>query len=613
MPAVASAETAADRVGRLRRSLGLAAALVAATLLVYGQAWRFGFVLIDDPIYVSENPHVQAGLSLQNVVWSFATFRDGNWIPFTWLSLMLDTTVFGFHAGAYHFTNVLLHVANTVLLFAFLARATGNQLRSACVAALFALHPLHVESVAWITERKDVLSTLFGLLSLLAYVSYAKSRGGWSFAACLLCFVASLLSKQTLVTLPFVFLLLDFWPLGRFAERSARVPLVVEKIPFLAVSAAFSAITIIAQRSGHTVASLSAFPLATRCLNAVVVYAEYLAKTLFPHHLAVFYPHPGEHDFLAIAGGAAALLAAISAAALVWARRYPYLFFGWAWFLGTLVPMIGFVQVGRQQMADRYTYVPLIGLFVAIVWLCAELVPASAFRTRVLATAAVTILAALAGATFVQAGYWHDSVALFRHARECDENNPVAASALGSRLVAEGQTTEGVALLESAVRLAPNDAESHFNLAVGLEKVGRLEAAAEQYEAALALDEWDPRAHTNLARSLWKRHQYREAKQHFRRAIEIDRDHVSAYVNMAALCGETGDFADSITYNERALELDPTLLICHYNIALALRAEGRFKEAADRFRYLLSISPDADARRELNRTEAMQRGSGTGS
>ncbi len=276
--------------GKLDRPLSLAILLIAAILLVYAQTWRFGFVLIDDPIEVSGNPRVQAGLTLQNLVWCFSAFFDGNWIPLTWLSLMLDTTVFGFHAGGYHFTNVLLHVANTVLLFAFLARATGNQLRSAFVAALFALHPLHVESVAWITERKDVLSTLFGLLSLLAYVRYTTAGGGWSLAACFLCFVCSLLSKQTLVTLPFVFLLLDFWPLGRLRSMPNRrppaadlvadrvttgpsagddtalrpphaiVPLLLEKVPFLAVSAAFSVITVLAQRSGNGVRSFTALP-----------------------------------------------------------------------------------------------------------------------------------------------------------------------------------------------------------------------------------------------------------------------------------------------------------------------------------------------------------------
>jgi Flp pilus assembly protein TadD len=635
-PPTAVREAAAERIRQLRRPLLLAALLIAATVLVYAQAWRFGFVLFDDPIYVSENPHVQSGLSLRNVSWCFAGLHDGNWIPFTWLSLMLDTTIYGFEPGGYHVTNVLLHVANTVLLFAFLARATGNQLRSAFVASLFALHPLHVESVAWITERKDVLSTLFGLLSLLAYVTYATRGGRWSLAACFLCFVCSLLSKQTLVTLPFVFLLLDYWPLGRLhfhrpravplhegasdaahAERrssSVRTPswvwLFVEKVSFLAVSAAFSAITLIAQRSGHTVASLEAFPFATRCMNALVVYVDYLQKTLLPQNLAVFYPHPGEQYFPAMVGGAAALLVAISVAAVVAARRYPFLFVGWAWYLGTLVPMIGIVQVGRQQMADRYTYFPLIGLFLAIVWLIAELVPTGVLRARVLPAVAVTSVAALAVATFFQVGYWHDSVALFRHALECGPHNPVAASALGSTLVAQGELTEGVSLLESAVRMAPNDAESHFNLAVGLEKIGRLDAADEQYEAALALDDWDPRAHTNLARSLWRRHRYQEAKRHFLRAVEIDKDHVSAYVNLGALCGETGDFAGSIAYNERALELDPTLLLCHFNIAIALRAQGRLEQAVDRFQYLLKLSPnDADARRELDRTLAMQHGS----
>jgi len=640
-PPIASGEATTERFRQLRRPLLLAVLLVAATLLVYAQAWRFGFVLIDDPTYVSENPHVQSGLSLPNISWSFAAFHDGNWIPFTWLSLMLDTTVYGFRPVGYHVTNVLLHVANTVLLFVFLARATGNHLRSAFVAALFALHPLHVESVAWITERKDVLSTLFGLLSLFAYATYATRRGRCSFAACLFCFVCSLLSKQTLVTLPFVFLLLDYWPLGRLrfpppaaiprddesnspsAGRRTNSPptlswvwLLIEKVPFLAVSAGFSLITLTAQESGHAVATLATFPLATRFMNALVVYVDYLQKTLFPQNLAVFYPHPGEQYFLAMVLGAGMLLVAISVATVVGVRRYPFLFVGWAWYLGTLVPMIGIVQVGRQQMADRYTYFPLIGLFMAIVWLIAELVPTGALRTRLLPAVAVTSLAALAAATFVQVGYWHDSMALFRHALECGPHNPLAATALGSTLVGQGEMTEGVPLLESAVQMAPQDAESRYNLAVGLEKIGRLDAADQQYEAALALDEWDPRAHTNLARSLWKRHQYSAAKQHFLRAIEIDKDHVSAYVNLGALCGETGDFAGSIAYNQRALELDPTLLLCHYNIAVALRAQGHLQQAVDRFQYLLKLSPhDADAQRELDLTRklAMQHSSRTGS
>jgi protein O-mannosyl-transferase len=605
-------KTPIGQIGQSRRFLLLAAGLVAAVFAVYGQSLRFAYVLIDDPTYVSENPHMRAGLTWDNLAWSFSTFYDGNWIPFTWLSLLLDTSLFGLRPAGYHFTNVVLHAANTMLVFALFAKATGSQWRSACVAALFGLHPLHVESVAWITERKDVLSTLFGLLSLLAYVSDAGRRKISTLVACLLSFIASLLSKQTLVTLPFVFLLLDFWPLGRFADRSARVRLIVEKTPFFVAAAIFSTMTVIAQRSGHNVASLASFPWSTRCLNAVIVYAEYLLKTFFPYHLAVFYPHPGAHYFWAAIVGAILLLAALSTASLIWLRRFPYLFVGWSWYLGTLVPMIGIVQVGRQQMADRYTYFPLIGVFLALVWLVADLAPRCGFRPRALAAAAVALLVALGGAAFVQAGHWNDNVSLFRHARECDETNGIAASALGSTLGKEGNAAEALELLESAVQLAPKDAESHFNLAVELAKAGRDDEAVSQYQTALALDDWDARSHNNLALLLWKRHQYQDAKQHFLRAIEVDKDHLSTYENLGALCGETGDFAGAITYNQRALQLDPTLRICRYNIALALRAQGRFAEAIDQFRYLLKIAPDeADARRELDRTLAMLRGTGS--
>jgi protein O-mannosyl-transferase len=602
------------RNGNSRRALLLAAALVAAVFAVYGQTLRFDYVLIDDPTYVSENPHVRAGVTGANLDWSLTTFHDGNWIPLTWLSLMFDASIFGLRPWGFHLTNVLLHAANTVLVFALFAKATGSQLRSACVAALFGLHPLHVESVAWITERKDVLSTLFGLLSLLAYVTYSGNRRPWALVASFVTFVASLLSKQTLVTLPFVFLLIDFWPLGRLAERSARTRVVLEKVPFLAASGVFSAITMIAQRSGHNVASLTSFPLSTRCLNAVIVYAEYLLKTILPYHLSVFYPHPGERFLLLAVAGATLLLAGVSVASLLWLRRRPYLFVGWSWFLGTLVPMIGIVQVGRQQMADRYTYFPLIGVFLAVTWLVADLAPLYGLRPRALVGATVALLLALTGATFVQAGFWNDSVSLFRHARECDENNAVAASALGSTLGKLGQTAEGLALLESAVKLAPKDAESHFNLAVELAKAGRDDEAIAQYQAALALDDWDARSHNNLALLLWKQRHHQDARQHFLRATEVDRDHVSAYQNLGALCGEMGDFAACVTYNQRALELDPTLRICRYNLALALRAQGRMGEAIDQFRFLLRTAPDdADAKRELERTLAMPRGTGTGS
>jgi tetratricopeptide (TPR) repeat protein len=576
--------------------------------LVYWQVGGFDFILLDDPVYVSENAHVQRGITLPNLVWSFAEFHDSNWIPLTWLSLMLDAQVSGPGPRGFHLTNVLLHAANACVLFAVLARGTRQTSRSALVAGLFALHPLHVESVAWVAERKDVLSTLFGLLSLLAYVKYATAGRTRSLVASFLWFVCSLLSKPTLVTLPFVFLLLDFWPLGRLSVRGSAGPqaetaavngdesqrepraaddragpvrkshllrLIAEKVPFLAVTVAISAVALVAQTRGRAVAPLATLSLTARCMNALTVYVTYLWQAVFPLHLTVHYPHPGENIAWGAAAAAAALLLAISLIVVARARRYPFLFVGWAWYLGTLIPMIGIVQVGRQQMADRYTYFPLIGLFVAVVWLIAELVPAGALRARLLPAAAIASLAALGAAAFVQVGYWHDSVTLFRHAVDCAGTNPLASSALGYAIMSRGESSEGLALLEAAARAAPADAQTQFNVAVGLQSVGRLDDAAEHYRAALALDDRDADAHTNLGVLLCERHRYPEAKKHFLRAVEINPEHVKAYVNLGTLCVETREYADAIKYSQRALDLDPHLPNCRENIEVARRALGR--------------------------------------
>jgi len=598
-----------DRHRHRRNLLGLAAGLVALVLIVYWQAGSFEFIALDDPVYVSDNRHVQGGLTAQNVEWSLFGFHDGNWIPLSWLSLMLDTTLFGVRPGAYHLMNVALHAANAVLLFAFLTRATGCEFRSACVAALFALHPLHVESVAWVTERKDVLSTLFGLVSLLTYVGYCKNHSRLDFGACFACFVASLLAKQTLVTLPFVFLLLDYWPLGRFADRSAQVRLILEKVPFLVGSVAFSVVAVIAQKSGNTVASLNSLPLWARCMNAVTVYATYLRQTFFPFHLAVYYPHPGANIAWGTVGACAALLIAVSAITVFRARLNPYLPVGWAWYLGTLVPMIGIVQVGSQQMADRYTYFPLIGLFVALVWLISDLVSRTLLHRWALPAAAVCLIA-IGSAAFIQIGYWRNSITLFRHAVESAPNNPLATSALGFALMTPGRAAEGIALLESAVRMAPEDPQTQYNVAVGLQSVGRLKEAAEHYQAALALNPKDAEARTNLGVLFAMSQRYPEAKEQFLEAVAINPEHVQAYVNLGTLCIDTREYAEAITYSQQALALDPSRLNCHLNIGLALRAQGRRDEAIEQFKYLLSVSPnDPDATRELRQTLATPGGS----
>ncbi len=605
-----------QRLQEGRQPILLSALLVAATLAVYAQSWWFGYMLIDDPIEVSGNPRVQAGLTLQNVIWCFSSFFDGNWIPLTWLSLMLDTTVFGFRAGGYHFTNVLLHAADTVLLFAFLAQATGMQLRSACVAALFALHPLHVESVVWITERKDVLSVLFGLLSLLSYVRYAKSGSGWTYAACLLCFVASLLSKQTLVTLPCLLLLLDYWPLGRMSPKeppAGRRPqiskLLIEKLPFLAVSAAFSIIAVFAQRSGHGLKTFASMSLAVRGENAIVVYADYLAKAFVPRGLVVFYPHPGGQFAWTTIAGAAALLLAISAAALAGIRRYPFLFVGWAWYLGTLVPMIGIVQVGGQQMADRYMYFPIIGLFVALVWLICELVPAGALHARLLPTAALAGMAALGALTFVQAGYWRDDVTLFSHAIESGPDNSFSRNKLGTAFVQRGQLPEAIEQFEQAIRLNPHAIDPRYNLGLIYQNMGRPQAAADLYRAVLVDNEEHPDAHNNLGAILLNSGQLAEAKKHFQRAVEIAPTRVEAFINLGVASLRTGKYAEAIAANERALSLDPRLMQCRYGIVQALEAQGRQPEAIAELEMILAATPsDEKARAELARLLANRRG-----
>lgn len=601
------------RLWTIRGTLFLAGFLVLATILVYAQTVRFGFMTVDDPIYVSENPHVQAGVTLGNLTWCFSAFYESNWIPFTWLSLMLDTTLFGRGPAGYHVTNLLLHSANTLLLFRFLTRATGKILPSAWVAAMFALHPLHVESVAWITERKDVLSTLFGFLALLAYVRYASGGSGWAFAASILCFVFSLLAKQTLVTLPFVLLLLDFWPLGRLAGRVTnaagwRRRIAVEKLPFFAVSGVFSAIAVVAQAHSGTVRDLKQFPLAERVMNAIFVYAAYLAKTFFPHDLAVFYPHLHQNLAPTSVGLAAVLLLAITAAVMLCVRRYPFLFVGWFWYLGTLVPLIGLVQIGAQQMADRYTYFPLIGIFIAIAWLFSETTPAGALRTRFLPAAAIATVLIAGAAGFRQTRLWRDNVTLLQHAKDCTADNFRVHQYLGSALLGQGSVGEALGELRIAVRMDPSSAAAHSALGNALQASGRLDEAAKQYEAALLINEQDADVHCNLGVIQLKRREYAVAKRNFRRALEIDPYDVAANVNLGTLCLETGQYAEALACSRRALEVDSRSIRGRHNLALALIAHGRLDEAIAQFQQLSALAPDdRETRENLARALALKR------
>jgi Flp pilus assembly protein TadD len=384
--------------------------------------------------------------------------------------------------------------------------------------------------------------------------------------------------------------------------------LFIEKVPFLAASAAFSVIAVIAQKSEHAVASFTEYSFATRCMNALVVYVAYLVKTLAPFDLAAFYPHPGAALTWTAAGAAAVVLLGVSVVSVVWIRKLPFLFVGWAWYLGTLVPTIGIVQIGGQQMADRYTYFPLIGLFLAVAWLIPALVPQRALGRRIVAGAAAASLCLVTAATSMQIGYWRDSVTLFRHALHCAPNDPFLLSSLGYALVSRDDVGEGLSLLEAAVRVPPPSAKTHFGLAMALQKMGRLDEAAAQYRTVLALDDNDEEAHNNLAVILSGRREYEEARRQLLRAIEVKPDYVQSYVNLGVLSAATGRYADAIAYSQRALELDPLMLGCHSTIALALRAQGRLDEAISQYRYLVQAAPaDRQARLELARTLAMKR------
>jgi hypothetical protein len=462
------------------------------TLAVYVQAIGFDFIDYDDDVYVTGNPHVQDGLTAEGVRWAFTSFSAANWHPLTWLSLMLDGTIGGRGPAVFHLTNVLLHVANTLLLFYVLDRMTGRRRPSTVTAALFALHPLHVESVAWIAERKDVLSTLFLLLAIAAYAHFVERPNPARYVAVAVLFGLGLLAKPMLVTLPLLLLIIDAWPLSR---REPWRRLILEKTPLLLLSIASAALTLLAQGQARTVGSLSTYPLAVRAANATVTAVVYLGKAIWPARLAVFYPYPGASLSAWTAAGSALVLAGITLWTVRVRRSRPWLFFGWAWYVVTLAPVIGIVQVGWQARADRYTYVPLIGIFVSVVWFVSERFGHRPVLVSRLATATLTGLGLVA---LVQAGYWRASEPLFRHAIAVTGNNALAHNNLGFALLRRGLPSRAAAEFAEAVRIDPAYVDAHSNLGVALGRQGDLDDAIQEFHRALDLDPDDSEARHNL-------------------------------------------------------------------------------------------------------------------
>lgn len=610
--------------------------LTLATIAVFGRVLTNGFVFDDTP-YVLTNDHVNTGLTAKNIAWSLTGVHGANWHPLTWLSHMTDVAIFGVRPAGHHAMNLIFHIANVLLLLIVLNRMTRSLWKSAFVAALFAIHPLHIESVAWIAERKDVLSTFFWMLAMLAYVHYVDKPVIGRYVLVVAAFALGLTAKPMLVTLPFVLLLLDYWPLNRVKIGKWQWSLVWEKVPLFALSAASSLITFFAQKQEGAVISTKTFPFVYRVANALVSYVAYIWKMLWPAKLAVYYPHPVKQPAWEIVLAILAL-AGISALVIRGAKKHPFLAVGWLWYVGTLIPVIGLVQVGGQALADRYTYVPLIGLFIIAAWGVPEILAKYQDRINlnmVYPSLAAVILLPLMISTVYQLGYWKNNIALFSHAiavtkndynqynlasayldagqfdksiehfgksLRFDPDNADAHCNLGTALYKAGRVNEAVSEYSLATRLNPQYATAHYNLAVALQKLGRMPEAQAEYDRATFLeprlkefseplakpsagasrkpnDDGSPGEHFDKGIAFVQQGKIPEAKAEFQEVIRLDPNHAQAHCNLGTAYNTEANWDEAIKELNIALRLKPGLLAAQCNMAMALYAKGRYAEA----------------------------------
>ena len=586
--------------------VAICAALAAAVLVPYAQVLGHGFINFDDDTYISENPQVLRGLTWSGARWAFTSTAEGNWHPLTWLSHMLDAQLFGTWPGGHHATSVVLHALSALLLFLALLHMSGALGPSALVAALFALHPLRVESVAWAAERKDVLSGLFWMATLLAYSWYARRPAVGRYALVLGTFVLGLLAKPMLVTLPFVLLLLDRWPLERLGSAEGRGGLgarILEKLPLILAAAASSAVTVVAQSRGGAASSLEAIPLAARLANAAESYALYLRKTLVPFGLAIFYPHPalyGRGVRLLPGILAAGALIAATLLVLLAARRRPFLATGWLWYLGTLVPVIGIVQVGRQAMADRYAYIPLIGIYIAVAWWLHEIVARRPGLLRPVQAASLAVLLALGVATWVQAGTFRDGITLYRHALAVTEDNYLVHNNLGVTLAERGRLAEAAAEYEAALRIKADYPEAHNNLGTALKKQGRLAEAERHFKIAIRLRPDFDEPHANLGNVYLAQGELGQARTQYEAALRLRPDSLSALLGLGTALAREGDARGAAPWFEQAARLAPGNAEARKNLGIVRMLEGRLPEAVTEYRAALEIRPrDPDLHADL--------------
>jgi Flp pilus assembly protein TadD len=603
--------------------------LSAATLAVYAQVIGHQFINLDDANYITENPMVNRGLTLAGIVHAFASFHAANWHPLTWISHMIDCQLFGLNAGGHLFVNTLFHCANAALVFWFLRRATGGPgspprvfdrtgsiWPSAIVAALFALHPLHVESVAWAAERKDTLSTFFGLLSLIAYVRYAESPSWKRYALVAVPLALGLMAKPMLVTWPFVMLLLDYWPLGRIRGQPARRShgeggwsglrgLIVEKIPLFVIVTLSAVVTFMAQSHYHAVITVTAAPLWLRLTNVLLAYAKYMWRTFWPHDLALYYPYPHIFNVWHLIEAAVGLLA-ITAFCFWERKRRPYLIVGWLWFVGTLVPVIGIVQVGEQAMADRYHYLPSIGLFIAVVFGFADLAAHRPFLSKAAPALAGAALLVLSVLTFRQVQLWHDTFTLFEHTLRIapDRNVPIEYN-LGLAFAEIGKFDEAVAHFEKALEVDPNFGLALLNMGSTRRRQGRMvEALGFDQRAVQALPKL-PQAHAELGLALAGQKKTEDAVKELGEAVRLDPADPYARTDLGLVLAQTGKISEGIDMLHEALRLNPNSAEAHNNLGIILLATGKTRESIPEFETALRLNPSLEtASQNLQQAQA---------
>jgi tetratricopeptide (TPR) repeat protein len=578
----------APKVHRGWLTIGICVILAGLTWLVFGQTLWHDFINYDDPRYVYENTKITGGLSISGIAWAFTHIHSMNWHPLTTISHMLDCQLYGLNAGWHHFTNVLLHTLAAILLFLALQQMTNAVWRSAFVAAVFAIHPLRVESVAWVAERKDVLSGVCFMLTLLAYVYYTRGPSLSRYMAVALVFVLGLMSKPMLVTLPLVLLVLDYWPLSRIGGhrpgtgRQLLIP-VLEKVPLIALSAVSSIITFLVQKGA--VGRTEELPILERMNNAVVSYVLYLRQMLWPVDLAVFYPHPENRLPLSEIAFCLLLLVCITCVAIALRKKRPYLITGWLWYLGMLVPVIGLVQVGWQGRADRYTYLPQIGLYIATTWAVTDLTSLWRRQRTILSVAAILVIGALSLCAWVQTSYWRESERLFRHALAVTTNNDVAENNLGIVFLGQGKVDEAISLLQSAVDLRPDNSPAHENLAKALLQKGRVADALVHYRKLLELQPDNMEIHNIVGTVLVQQGRIAEGAEEWQKVLAVEPDNGNAMSNLAWVFATSPD--QSVRDGPRAVQLAEQAVrisggripILFRTLAAAYAESGRFSEA----------------------------------